>query len=58
MVADYAIVVIYLLIIVIIGLQASGKVKSIRDFSLFNNRYGVFALVTRFSTQASSLQRA
>lgn len=49
MFVDYAIVVVYLLIIVIIGIKASGKVKSIRDFSLSNKRYGVFALLATLS---------
>lgn len=49
MTIDYIIVIVYLAVIVLIGLITTGKVKSIRDFSLSNNRYGVFALLATLS---------
>lgn len=49
MTIDYIIVIVYLAAVVIIGFATTGKVKSIKDFSLSNNGYGVFALLATLS---------
>lgn len=46
---DSIIVVVYLVVIVVVGLVTAGKLKSIRDFSLSNRGYGIFALLATLS---------
>lgn len=47
---DFAIVIVYLMIIVVTGLAASRKkVRNIKEFSLSGKKYGVFVLVATLS---------
>lgn len=46
---DFAIVIIYLFIIVMVGLLSSGKVRTLKDFSLSTKTYGVFPLMATLS---------
>lgn len=46
---DFAIVTIYLIIIMLVGFMSSSKVKNLRDFSLSGRTYGAFALTATLS---------
>lgn len=46
---DLIIVAVYLIIVIAIGLTSSGKLKTLKDFSLSTKKYGVFALMATLS---------
>ncbi len=46
---DNVIIIAYLLVITGIGIQAAGKVKSLKDFSISDHKYSIFALLATLS---------